>query len=245
MTDVWTDKLSDYLDAELTAGQRAELETHLATCAECRAALAELRRVVAHARVLENPPAPAYLWPRIAERLAARPRGAGIFAWPWRLPRVVQIPVPRLVAAGVTLMLLSGGAMWFALQRPAFQSRLRVGGTPVTEAPGRVATQALDAFGTSDAPAASAALAVSENPGYDATIAELEGILAAGRGTLDTSTVRVLEQSLATIDRAVEQARRAVAADPANPYLRSHLAATMMRKVDFLRRATVLAGDRG
>jgi hypothetical protein len=80
-----------------------------------------------------------------------------------------------------------------------------------------------------------------DNPRYDVTVAELERVLAEGRGQLDSSTVRVLEQNLAIINRAVEQARRAVAADPANPYLRSHLTATMRRKADFLRRATVLA----
>src|SRR5207249_2341818 len=49
MKDQWTDRLSEYLDGELGAAERAALEGHLATCGECGATLAELRRVVARA----------------------------------------------------------------------------------------------------------------------------------------------------------------------------------------------------
>ena len=54
MSDVWTDRLSEYLDDELPPGERAALEGHLAQCAECSATLADLRRVVARARALES-----------------------------------------------------------------------------------------------------------------------------------------------------------------------------------------------
>ena len=77
-------------------------------------------------------------------------------------------------------------------------------------------------------------------PGYDAAVADLERVLAEGRGRLDTATVRVLEQNLRVIDQAIEQARRAVAADSANAYLNSHLAETMRRKLDLLRQAASL-----
>ena len=69
---------------------------------------------------------------------------------------------------------------------------------------------------------------------------DLERVLAQGRGRLDTATVRVLEQNLALIDRAIADARRAVAADSANVYLNTHLAETMRRKVDLLRQAAAL-----
>ena len=77
-------------------------------------------------------------------------------------------------------------------------------------------------------------------PRYDAAVADLERVLAEGRGRLDTATVRVLEQNLRVIDQAIEQARRAVAADSANAYLNSHLAETMRRKLELLRQAASL-----
>jgi RES domain-containing protein len=76
---------------------------------------------------------------------------------------------------------------------------------------------------------------------YDAAIAELEQALAARRSSLDTSTVRVVEQNLAVIDRAIAEARRALAADPTDPYLHDHLASTMRRKMDLLRHVTAAA----
>jgi hypothetical protein len=75
---------------------------------------------------------------------------------------------------------------------------------------------------------------------YDAAVADLEGVLTVGRGRLDSTTVRVIERNLATIDSAIVQAQRAVAADSANPYLNSHLAETMRRKLELLRQAAAL-----
>ena len=54
------------------------------------------------------------------------------------------------------------------------------------------------------------------------------------------STVRVLEQNLAVIDRAIVEAGRALAADPGNAYLNAHFARTMRRKLDLLRQAATL-----
>ncbi len=77
--------------------------------------------------------------------------------------------------------------------------------------------------------------------GYDTAVSDLERALDAGRGRLDTTTVRVIERNLAIIDSAIAQAQRAVAADSANLYLNSHLADTMRRKLELLRRAADLA----
>ena len=65
------------------------------------------------------------------------------------------------------------------------------------------------------------------------------------RRELDPATVRTIEQNLRIIDQATEQARRALAADPANPYLNSHLAAQLRLKADVLRQATALVATHG
>src|SRR2546422_208780 len=81
---------------------------------------------------------------------------------------------------------------------------------------------------------------------YDVAVAELESALEQGRksGRLDSATVRVLAQSLVTIDSAIVQARRALAADPGSVYLNQHLADTMRRKLELLRRASARAPPR-
>jgi hypothetical protein len=216
MNDTWTDRLSEYLDGELSATERAELEDHLGHCADCRSVLAELRRVVGRAQALEDRPVAAELWTGIADRI-----GAPAAVRPIRHPRRYTFTAPQLLAAGIALAILSGGGAWLA--RP---DRL-------TPAPTVAATPSL----TPDA----RTVANRAEPSYDSSVAELEQLLAAGRGSLDTMTVRVLEQNLALIDRAIADARTAIAHDPANAYLSTHLARTMRRKIELLRQAAELA----
>ena len=52
MTDQWTDRLSEYLDDELTPDERVAVEGHLSHCVACGAALADLKRIVVRARSL-------------------------------------------------------------------------------------------------------------------------------------------------------------------------------------------------
>ena len=75
---------------------------------------------------------------------------------------------------------------------------------------------------------------------YAAAVADLERVLEQGRGKLDSTTIKVIEQNLAAIDRAIADAQRALEADSANLYLNTHLAETMRRKLDLLRQAAAL-----
>jgi len=75
---------------------------------------------------------------------------------------------------------------------------------------------------------------------YDAAIAELEEVLEQRRSRLNPETVRIVEANLAIVDKAIDEARTALAADPASHYLNTHLANTMRRKVDLLRRLNSL-----
>jgi Putative zinc-finger len=214
MTHPLPEQLSLYLDGELAATEVSALEAHLAECRECAALLTELRRVVARAQALEDRPPRADLWPGVAAAIGASPAPRrGIF-----------FSVPQLLAAGIVLMLLTGGAVAGLLRISA--------GRP---GPGNRGAEV--ATGTSGQ-----VVAVSTSPerGYEAAIRELRAELDAGRGRLDSTTVRVVEDKLRLVDRAILEAERAVAADPANSYLTGHLTQTRMRKLDLLRRATAL-----
>ena len=224
MSDVWTDRLSEYLDDELPPAERAALEGHLAQCAECSATLADLRRVVARARALESTGPATDLWPGIATRIGAAPALRAEGRTGARAHGRFTFSLPQLLAAGIALMVLSGGSVWL----------LRPGSDPPPSRSGAAAAPAESGLGTPVSWQRRAA------PGYDAAVADLERVLTEGRGRLDTATVRVLEQNLRVIDQAIEQARRAVAADSANAYLNSHLAETMRRKLDLLRQAASL-----
>ena len=259
--DAWVDRLSEYHDGELTGAERVALETHLAACAACTETLDELRAVVTHAHALEDALPAEDLWPAIEARIASTvaPRVAPTVAPgvgrrsrapvvatdpPWWARRF-DLSLPQLAATAVLLVALSASAVWLALRGSALTPATPGG---ASRSPGTIAAApgAPRLAPASDAPVGAApALAVVSNPRYDAAIAELERAMAEGRGQLDPRTLRVVEQNLRTIDRALEQARRAVAADPGNLWLRSHLAATMKQKVDLLRTATLLAAAQG
>jgi predicted anti-sigma-YlaC factor YlaD len=225
MNDQWSDRLSEYLDDELSEVDRAALEAHLQTCRSCSTTLGDLRRVVRRARLLREQEPAHDLWPGIARRIGATPHLASDVRSPNIRPgerRRWSFSLPQLAAAGIAIMTVSGGAVWL-LQEPA--------------SPTVVVT--VDSA-SPELPATTVALRPDASQSYAAAVADLERVLAAGRGRLDSTTVRVIEQNLAAIDRAIAQAQRALEADSANLYLNSHLAQTMRRKLDLLRQAAAL-----
>lgn len=209
-------QLSGLLDDALPADERESLRAHLGVCAECATLFDELQRVVSRAQALEDRPPRYDLWPGVAAAIGASAPGRRRFAF----------SMPQLLAAGFALMLLSGGVV--ALSLGAWTGQW---GSRLIEAP----TGQLPA----DAPVSPAG-STPAHRGYDAAVRELAAELAAGRGRLDSTTVRVVEQKLQLIDRAIAEAERALAADPDNSYLHGHLARTRMRKLDLLRRAAGL-----
>lgn len=222
MTDRWTDRLSEYLDGELAADDRAALEAHLAGCPACTETLGQLRRVVGRARAMVDQPVAGDLWPGIAARIGAR--GAPVIDLATaRARRRVSLSLPQLAAAAVLLLAAGAGAALIAA-RPAAPP------TPVAA--------------TGTAPSARVVPAGLPGPAeasYDMAVLDLERTLDAGRSRLSPTTIAVLERNLARIDQAIAEARNALAADPANAYLSGHLAATMQQKLALLQQATALA----
>jgi len=101
MNDPWKDRLSEHLDGEFSPGDARALEAHLGTCASCRAALDDLRRIVRTARELPARAPERDLWPAIEARLspAAVPSRARRDSW----------KASFALAATVVIAL---GAMW-------------------------------------------------------------------------------------------------------------------------------------
>ena len=231
------DRLSEYLDDDtldgqtMTTGERAAIATHVAGCAECRIAIAELQAVARLAANLPDTRPSADLWPGIESRLDPP---SSILPFKRTLTRQFSFTLPQLVAAGLALMVLSGGMVWVA----------RVGGSR-TSLPSIVATTNPPSVESPAAdPAASAPSTIEAvnfaDTQYDQAVADLEKALESGRTRLDPETVRILEENLASIDLAISQSRKALRDDPANVYLNNHFAASRNRKLALLRRASAL-----
>jgi anti-sigma factor RsiW len=247
MHEEWTDKLSEYLDGELPEQERLAVESHLSGCADCSAVLADLQRVVAKAQALDPRPPHADLWPAIAER--TRDSGAqvnAVVAFPQRSAgarRHISFTVPQAVAASLVIALLSGGLAWLLSGASASRAS-NVSGAGVqardTNLPAQGDVEPSAALPADDVHVATIGLA---DPQYDAAVTDLENAVKKGRGRLDANTIAVVERNLQIIDQAIEQARQALAADPANSYLTSHLFETRRRKLDLLRRAAALTSE--
>lgn len=228
MRDMWTDRLSEYTDGDLTAEETAALEKHLSDCLACRNVLAGLREVARATAGLEDREPEIDLWPGILDRIGeahgsqvATDAGVSRLARPAR-PRRFSFSVPQLLAASIAMMAISGGGAWFVTRTAA-------------TAPGDSPAQVAAGSETLDADAAVLVSSVEQE--YRQAITELERDFETRRDRLDPETVRVVEENLQVIDEAIAEARAALARDPANGYLFRHLDQTLTRKVDLLRRA--------
>ena len=206
------DRMDDYVDGALDEAAFQEMELHVATCAECRTEERSLRALLAHAAALPADMAPRRdLWAGIAERLDEAP------PW-WRRPGSRAGWGAGLAAAAGVVLALSA-----ALHGPGR------GGRP---SPG--ASLAPAALRSED-PVASA------EREYARAAAELLSALEQQRDRLPPEALASVEKDLRSIDAALQEVRRALAADPANPGLNHLLTSTHQRKVEVLQHVLKLS----
>lgn len=232
MSDRWTDRLSEYLDGTLSPSERREIEDHLDGCAGCAAVLADLRELVGRARGLRELDASigvgSDLWPGIEARIRDLPAAASrpLVATPrrgWGASRFT-FSIPQLATAAIALVAISAAGLWLAGDLAA---RGRMAGSGRASSSSRV--RAL--------PASSATVDAARDE-----IGQLKKLLVERRDAIDPETLHALEESLTSVEGAVDEASRALEADPRNPYIQAHLEAMRDRQLRLLRRAVALAG---
>jgi len=231
-TNTWTERLSEYLDGTLTPAETAACEAWLAQSAEGRALLDELRRVVVKAKTMPDAPVPASVWAGISAGIKAQPlaRGNDIIPIASRQAVVktdrswILSPLQLATAAALLLAVGLGGGYLIKIKTGVAQ--------PVAER---------EPFFQPTKDSSRVLLARRADESYDRAVADLRVTLDHNRANLDTATVRVLETSLARIDRAIADAQRALEADPKSAYLNDHLSRIKRKKLDLLRQGTSLA----
>lgn len=209
------DQLQDYREDLLSREEHEEIRVHLEECPACKEDLAALSKLMDGLAELPQEAEPSRdLWPQIEWRLSGP--GAGRERPPSR--RMVTMRPWQLLAASITVAMISGGAVW------AFLAGTSQGGVPaMTGAPSMAQPAGLET-------------AYDE---YDDAVVELEGILIEGQEILDPETIQLLEENLLILDRAISQSREALSQDPGSKILRRILSETMRRKMDLLQRAAV------
>src|SRR5206468_1628099 len=165
--DLFTDRLSEYLDGELSPPERAAVDAHLTQCADCRSTLEDLRGVVSEASLLRDVRPTRELWSEIAARIAPDGR-PGVRVSPFRraITSRLSFTLPQLAAAGIALMVLSGGLVWMARSGDP-----RADFEPIN-AQSRPMTPTIAPVNFAD-------------PHYDEAVADLERTLEEGRTKLD------------------------------------------------------------
>ena len=237
MSTHWTERLSEYLDGDLTAADAAACEAHLGACTECSEVLAGLRHVIAVAKSDVDQVPAADLWPGVLARIAPSGTGAVVPftkapATEKRSPRQIAFTLPQLALAASLLIAVSAGVSYVALGRSTLQ--------PVAqEHPIQAQAEPLLP------PSADVERANFADAQYDQAVSDLEKILVDMRDELDPRTIVVIERNLAAIDQAIREARAALDADPANTFLNSHLVDARRKKLELLRRATMIHSTSG
>jgi len=131
-------KLNEYVDGTLAAGERRAVEQHLAACAGCRAAVAELQALLAAAGALpKSIPPRRDLWGGIAVRLGQRAPGNVQRAfWTGALAAaatlVIAFAIYRLLPPS-TVLYRPEGRRWAAVQADYEQSAAALAATLAAE----------------------------------------------------------------------------------------------------------------
>jgi anti-sigma factor RsiW len=193
------ERMHDLLDGVGPPDEAERDEAHLEACSPCRTEYERLEALVAELHALPSEArAPEGLWTGVEARIGAASGDAGeVLPFPGAASRRrrLSFTVPQLAAAAVLVALLSAGSVWMALSG-------RPGPAPMATAP------ALGEQG------AAARMAASGEVAYDAALMELEDLVARNRDRMAPETRDALDRSLATIDAAMEDIRRALAQDP-------------------------------
>lgn len=116
------------VDGALTEDERARLDAHLATCADCRGELERWQRTIALIRSAASHRAPA----GFADRVLAAARPA---PWPRRLARRLFVPVPVKVPLEAAALVIVALTAVLVYQRTPEQRRETARGVPAAQAP--------------------------------------------------------------------------------------------------------------
>lgn len=207
--------LSLHVDGLLDARDTSTVHAHLANCPSCRGLLADLQQLTTAARDLGPIDPPGTVWPGLVAGLAraAAPDEAQPTRWP-----------PAWLAAAAALLLVTGGASWLVHRAPA----------DVAVSPSAPATA-----GSIERVVDDLALASQH---YERAIAELQALAPVGNG-VDPQLASVVTSSIALLDDAIAESRRALAADPADEPARLSLFEALRRKVELLQATALLIDD--
>jgi len=222
-------RLNDYLEHLVADEVAKEMEAHLGTCEQCHESLTALERLLSEMGDLPSEATPSRdLWPEVRARMDSAGASEEDGVVPLRTggtgsTRRFSFSMGQLLAASITLAFISGATVWMVLNGAGNPNA----GTLASEVASEVALP------SNVVPAVHAA-----STQYEQAIASLESVLEQGRNLLDPETLATIEESLSLVDRAINEARAALAEDPNNDLLNRLLIQNQQSKLRVLRQAS-------
>jgi len=208
--------LDDLVDGAIGETSRHALELHLRGCVACRASEAQLRNLLAAVGALPRRIEPAReLWSGIAARITAGNVVTGAFAERGRR----RIPLGAAAAAAALLIALTSIV------------------TAVLLRGGHASREGLASDGGARGTVAASLQLSQARSTCEAARRQLLTAFEARRASLSPATLKVVDDNLRIIDRAVRDMEDALARDPGNQELPSLLVTAYRQEIDMLQRA--------
>jgi hypothetical protein len=213
--------LGDAVDGTLDAVRLGQIDAHCRGCASCRELLDDLTEIRAAAATLDRHTPSPDVWRAIVASVEQPANPAVAFAagnWRGRLASHWS-----QLAAAAALVIMLGAAAWFAVGR--------------------------DGRGASDGTAsdlvrnATSELQLAEQH-YTNAITTLEQLTVNRDSTLDPSVAAEIAQSLASIERAIDDSRTALKSDPNSFVAQTSLLEALRMKVALLQETVSLMNAR-
>lgn len=217
------DVASDLVEGVLGPSSHAGAEAHLTTCEECRLLVADLQRIRQTASSLERRPLPRSAWAAVVSRLneedAARGRPAPAPAPP---RRGLLVPSWAWMGAAALILLATGLGVWTV-------ARL----TPTPRVAQDAAAPGGNASPGSLVESIETELQMAASH-YEKAIEGLEQIASASDSPIDPVLMATLKDNLAVIDKAIDESRLALRAEPASQVAQENLFEAFRRKIGLL-----------
>ena len=219
--------IGDYVDGTMGDARRAEFESHLTTCASCRALAADFTAIRTASRSLEPHIPPPHVWRKLSAAIDAEPK-----------PLFASGPWWRVFAPVAVMAMLVASLAWAAAQ---LSVAVRSTTAQLTSTTGeRLASTGPP---THAEPASIVAEYQFAESALTSTIEGLERIAATNPTPLDMETEDVLRANLMLLDGAIGESREALKKEPENDVAQQSLFEALRNKVVLLQDTIALINE--
>ena len=242
----YRESVHELVDGTIGPIRRAELESHMDGCADCRSLVRDLEAIRGAAASLDPIEPPARVWLQVAGRLRQEGRVRPLAGKPLTPARSTRQGV--LLAIAAVLMMAVGASIAMLVSRMATNTPTSLpaaGATPVppggNAAAGATVQDVETEFRLAEQHYQNAISKLEQAAGLDGPGSAGQG--SGDQATLDPQTAAMLQKNLQVIDQAISESRSALRAEPQSAAARDSLFEALKRKVALLQDSIALMNE--